>query len=100
MYPLGRFNSWISQRVLSKRYPESTVIETYRLFELSSFFQLSKQLPTGAITEVGLDYEGEADEIENLCVHLKEEHLNMLNLYYQCEVHEYSALVECYEMEK
>ena len=35
MYPLERFNSWLSQRVLSKRYPESTVLETYKLFEVT-----------------------------------------------------------------
>lgn len=48
MYPFERFNSWISRRVLNKRYPESTVIETYRLFEATSFLQLSKQLPASA----------------------------------------------------
>ena len=49
MYPLERFNLWISHRALNKRYPESTVIEAYRLFEATSFLQLSKQLPINAI---------------------------------------------------
>ena len=40
MYPLERFNSWVLHRVLNKRYPESTVLETSRLFEVSSFLQL------------------------------------------------------------
>ena len=29
MYPYERFNSWISRRVLNRRYPESTVLATY-----------------------------------------------------------------------
>ena len=101
MYPLERFNSWLSQRVLSKRYPESTVLETYRLFEVTSFFQLSKQLPIGATGEIELEHEGQiaADESANT-IPLKGEHFNMLNRYYQKEVQVYGALIERYEMEK
>ena len=42
MYPMERLNSWISQRVLNRRFPESTIMASYRLFELSSFLQLTK----------------------------------------------------------
>ena len=35
MYPMERLNSWISRRVLNRRFPESTVMATYRLFELA-----------------------------------------------------------------
>ena len=52
MYPMERFNSWISRRVLNRRYPESTVMETYRLYELSFFLQISDQLPSGAVTDI------------------------------------------------
>ena len=38
MFPMERFNSWIKQRVTNRRYPESTVLESYRLFELTFFF--------------------------------------------------------------
>lgn len=50
MYPYERFNSWITRRVLNRRYPESTVVETYRLSEWANFLQVSGQLSEGAIT--------------------------------------------------
>jgi len=31
MFPFERFNSWIARRVTSRRYPEATVMETYRV---------------------------------------------------------------------
>lgn len=46
MYPMERFNSWISRRVLNRRFPEATVLETYRVFELMHFLQISGQLPS------------------------------------------------------
>ena len=45
MYPYERFNSWITRRVLNRRYPEPTVVETYRLSEWAHFMQISGQLP-------------------------------------------------------
>ena len=62
---------------------------------MSSFFQLSKQLPTGALTEVDLEFE-EDDVTENLCAHLKEDQLKTLNVYYRNEDREYGALNERY----
>lgn len=46
MYPMERFNSWITRRVMNRRFPEATVIETYRLYELANFMDISGQLPT------------------------------------------------------
>ena len=51
MYPYERFNSWIIRRVLNRRFPESTVVETYRLTEWANLMELSGELPTGTITE-------------------------------------------------
>ena len=48
MYPYERFNSWVARRVLNRRFPESTVVETYRLSEWANCMQLSEQLPYGA----------------------------------------------------
>ena len=42
---MERFNSWISRRVLNRRFPEATVLATYRVFELTHFLELSGQLP-------------------------------------------------------
>jgi len=48
MYPYERFNSWIAQRVKSRRYPEATVVETHLLSEWAHFLEISGQLPDGA----------------------------------------------------
>ena len=48
MYLFECFNSWITRRVTSRRYPEATVVETYRLSERAYFMELSGQLPDGA----------------------------------------------------
>lgn len=45
MYPMERLNSWIGQRVTNRRFPEATVLESYRLFELS-FFSTSNRSTT------------------------------------------------------
>ena len=31
LYPYERFNSWITRAIKNKLYPESTVMETYRV---------------------------------------------------------------------
>lgn len=45
MYPMERFNRWICARITNRRHPESTVLESYRFFELAFFMQLSGKLP-------------------------------------------------------
>ena len=50
MYPMERFNSWISRRVINRRFPEATVLQTYGTFEFTSFLQLSGQLPCAVST--------------------------------------------------
>ena len=37
MYPFERFNSWIGRRIHNRRFPEATVVETYRLFEFTVY---------------------------------------------------------------
>ena len=51
MYPYERFNCWITRRVLNRRFPESNVIETYRLSEWATFMKVSGQLPGSYTTE-------------------------------------------------
>ena len=50
MFPYERFNSWFTRRVTNRRYPEATVVETYRLSEWAHFMELSGQFPDGATT--------------------------------------------------
>ena len=45
MYQFERFNSWICRRILNRRFPESAVVETYRLSEWAHFMELTEQLP-------------------------------------------------------
>lgn len=52
MYPTERFNNWIKNRVQNCRYPESTVVETYRLYELCFHLQVTKQLPPGVNLDI------------------------------------------------
>ena len=55
MYPYERFNSWITRRVTNRRYPEATVMETYRLSEWAHFMEVAGKLPDGAASASVLD---------------------------------------------
>ena len=52
MYPMERFNNWIKNRVLNRRFPEATVMESYRLYEIGFHLQISGQLPLNATVDV------------------------------------------------
>ena len=52
MYPMERFNNWIKNRVQNRRFPEATVMESYRLYEIGFHLQISEQLPRGATVDV------------------------------------------------
>lgn len=66
MYPMERFNNWIKNRVLNRRYPEATVLETYRLYELSFHLQLTNQLPIGATVDISaFTDDNTSDDIED-----------------------------------
>ena len=76
MFPFERFNSWISQRVTNRRYPESTVIATYRLFEFSRFLEITQNLPLGLIED---QEQSTSDSVHVPCV-LDEVQLSCLTL--------------------
>ena len=78
MYPYERFNSWISRRVLNRRYPESTVVETYRLSEWANFMEVTGQLAEGATSMFVSNSE---DENESL-FHAKEDENTMEEEYF------------------
>ena len=120
MYPMERFNSWIARRVLNHRYPESNVMETYRVYEFAFFLQTSGRLPVGATTDIGGDTVCNDDCVE--CVtstgidstmsydtvskshgseavlepHVMEE----LHLYYQRTCTTYNQIISSYNQEK
>ena len=66
MFPVERFNSWISKRALNRRFPEATVLESNRMLELSFFFKIANQLPESSIVDPSeLDFaETEDDSLE------------------------------------
>lgn len=59
MFPMERFNNWIKSRVQNRRYPESNVVETYRIYEVCFHLQITEQLPKGATIDIsaGADHD-------------------------------------------
>lgn len=100
MFAMERFNSWISNRVKNRRYPESTVMETYKLFDLTSFFQLSNQLPTESSCDVEPDEEDSEDKLDICTQFLSGSQIENLDQYYQIVMPEYSAIIQRYLREK
>ena len=66
MYNFERFNSWITRRVLNRRYPEATVTETYRITAWAQYLELSGQLSKGAIIYNTTDEDNGEDEDSTL----------------------------------
>lgn len=87
MYPMERFNSWITRRILNRRYPEATILQTYRIFELTFFLQLSKQLPYSEQNETDLTTMlldcTEQDESNPKTSNLDRDDLRNLETYYR-----------------
>lgn len=86
MYPLERFNSWIGRRVHNRRYPESTVIETYRLFEFTAYLSLANLLPNDSFADIDtvLDDDDtiEDDLHDSVKTYLSGEEFESLKLFY------------------
>lgn len=107
MYHYERFNSWISRRVLNKRYPESTVVETYRLSEWANFMEVSGQLAEGATIyydeqkNESLLHTKEDDTLYKCCDYdLVDEQLDQLRAYYLTSISDYEQLVKQYDRER
>ena len=68
MFSLERFNSWIGRRVHNRRFPESTVLETYCFFELTSFLGLAKLIPGNFVSDITeiLEMNSEDRELSNM----------------------------------
>lgn len=100
MYSFERFNSWIIRRVHNRRYPEATVIETYRLYDWAHHLKVSGQLPENALpypTEPALSGDLIANSVHSS---LNEAELAYLNKYYQESLPVYKDLCLRYEKEK
>ena len=66
MYSLERFNSWIIRRVKSRRYPESTVVQTYLLFEFANFLKMSGEIPGNALIHYAEETDGVDENEEHI----------------------------------
>ena len=81
MYPYERFNSWITRRVTNRRYPEATVMETYRLSEWAHFMEVAGKLPDGAASASVLDLSPQ-DVSHSMCSDLTDEQVDQLESIY------------------
>ena len=103
MYPYERFNSWIIRRVQSRRFPESTVVETYRLHEWAHYLSLAGQLPDNALVHPTEDTDRHEDADRHVQVRhtvLSSDELNHLEQYYKEAIPQYGSLCARYESEK
>ena len=101
MYSFERFNSWISRRALNRRYPESTVIETYRLHEWTHFLQITHQLPQGCLTDMNDENEPvEKPGSSRVECYLDSTQHKELTAYYASQNSSYLSLCKRYERER
>ena len=98
MYSFERFNSWISRRSLNRRFPEATVIETYRLYELAHYICVSTKLPPAALTMPW--QESELLSAHEVTCDLSSDHLRYLDEFYQDALPQYKALTVRYKSER
>ena len=99
MYPYERFNSWLIRRIKNRRYPEATVIETYRLYEWAQYLHMAEQLPQKSLLCPD-DVEGSDHHHISLLTTLDLSQLSHLQQYYMEAVPQYKSICSRYEAEK
>ena len=97
MYSFERFNSWITRRVHNRRYPEATVLETYRLHEWAYFLKAAGNLPDKAWVSPGDDG---GPVTYRPITQLDADELSSLQFYYRKTIPQYGTLCARYEEEK
>ena len=97
MYIYERFNSWIIRRVHNRRYPEATVLETYRLFNFAYILQMSGQLPENAVLHPDVS---EYVDSTLTKVQLGVEDMANLKQHYEDSIPQYKELCQCYNTER
>ena len=106
MYPYERFNSWLARRILNRRYPEATVVETYRLSEWAFFMELSGHFSEGTLSCTGIlstndELLSSSPDCVQPTVSLRNlEVMEHLHLYYCTELPQYKEIAEQYEKER
>ena len=97
MYPFERFNSWVIKRVHNRRYPEATVVETYRLFEWAHYLQMSGHLPDNAIIHPG---DTDVAEVRLTVCQLNTDQVGFLKQHYRSLMPQFNDLCLRYEGER
>ena len=98
MFPFEQFNSWLIRRAYNRRYPESTLVETYRLHEWANFSQATGDIPNKSLSH--LDLPLETSSVNSTTKQLSIDHHHHLQIYYQLSVPQYKSLCERYDEEK
>ena len=98
MYPFERFNSWMIRRTLNRRYPEATVLETYRLFDWAHFLECSGQLPEKALLHPERPQEFQSSSDKKIT--LNDGEVIKLKAFYRESIPEFNDLCLRYEEEK
>ena len=96
MYPYERFNSWLIRRVHNRRYPEATVLDTFRLLQWAHSLVLMGQLHEEALFEV----QSEVINTPTIQIYLTETDIINLRKVYQNLFPVFNALCERYNVEK
>ena len=100
MYPFERYNSWIIRRVLNRRYPEATAVETYRLYEWAHSLEIAGQLPNKALLDPTSPEELENTSDSMSAIVLTASQVDKLKQYYQKTLSSFRELCERYEEER
>ena len=97
MYPFERFNSWIARRVKNRRYPEATVMETYRIYEWFIRLSMSGKLPTTFSSIFDWSEEGGDDILQRSSLgSLDDSQLSHIQQYYRQINTDYDSLCNRY----
>ena len=100
MYPFERYNSWIIRRVLNRRYPEATAVETYRLYEWAHSLEIAGQLPNKALLDPTSPEELENTSDSMSAIVLTASQVDKLKQYYQKTLSSFRELCERYVEER
>ena len=93
-----RFNSWVSTRVKNRRYPESTVIQTYCLYKWANYLQMSGRIPP-TFTLHSFDHIDGENNTEDLHL-LSDNEVPQIQQYYCLFYPAYYDLCEVYKSER
>ena len=101
MYPFERFNSWIARTVKIRRYPEATVIETYRIYEWFICLNMAGKLPNSFSSIFDWSEKEDDDKLGRSCTaSLNDEQVVHIQHFYRQTNADYDSLCHRYSEER